>query len=105
MPNWITWETVQGLIRHVLTFGGGFLVTWGYITPGELPEFVGAAITILGVIFSAISANRKVEAKKVEAAVVASPLVEAIKNDATGNVRIAKAGAEPLSNESIVKAA
>jgi hypothetical protein len=48
----MTWDVIGGLIRHLLTFGGGFLVTNGTIAEAELQTLVGAAVAIGGVLWS-----------------------------------------------------
>lgn len=57
-----TKDTVlNGILRHVLTAGGGALVTRGVVTSGELEMVVGAIITIAGVIWSAMAKKQKDE--------------------------------------------
>lgn len=48
----MNWEMIGGLIRHLLTFGGGFLVTSGTISDGDLQAVVGGVIAIGGVLWS-----------------------------------------------------
>lgn len=50
-----TWEQVAGLVRHVLTFGGGYLVAQGWVDEATMMEVVGAAVTILGVVWSFVA--------------------------------------------------
>lgn len=45
-------DKVSGLLRHVLTFLGGYLVTQGVIDEAILSEVVGAIITIVGFVWS-----------------------------------------------------
>lgn len=52
-------ETVLGLIRHVLTFGGGFLVTNGHLSQESLETGVGAALTLIGLVWSAAAKSDK----------------------------------------------
>ena len=57
-----TKDTVlNGILRHVLTAGGGALVTRGVVTSGELEMVVGAIITIAGVIWAAMAKKQKDE--------------------------------------------
>ena len=49
---------MNGIIRHVLTAAGGALTTKGYVDAGELELLVGAAITIIGVVWSAVSKRK-----------------------------------------------
>ena len=51
-------SVLNGIIRHVLTAAGGALTTKGYVDAGELELLVGAAITIIGVVWSAIAKRR-----------------------------------------------
>jgi hypothetical protein len=51
----MNWDVIGGLVRHLLTFGGGFLVTNGTITDGDLQAVVGGVIAIGGVIWSAFA--------------------------------------------------
>lgn len=46
-------ETILGFIRHMLTFGGGFLASAGYIAEAQIEVAVGAVITLAGIIWSA----------------------------------------------------
>lgn len=45
-------ETILGVIRHILTFGGGFLVTKGLADAGMVESIVGALTTLVGVVWS-----------------------------------------------------
>lgn len=45
-------EEMQGLIRHMLTFGGGILVSMGYMDNGTAVQLVGAVSTIIGIVWS-----------------------------------------------------
>lgn len=51
-------DTVLALIRHVLTFGGGFAVAQGWLGAAELEIAVGAVITLAGVVWSVRNARR-----------------------------------------------
>ena len=48
----MNWDIIGGLVRHLLTFGGGFLVTNGTMTDGDLQAVVGGVIAIGGVLWS-----------------------------------------------------
>lgn len=48
-------STILGLVRHLLTFGGGFLVAKGYVDETTLSEIIGAVITIVGGVWSALA--------------------------------------------------
>ena len=45
-------EKLLGLFRHLLTFGGGFLVAKGWMDTETLASLVGAIITIVGNLMS-----------------------------------------------------
>jgi len=45
-------DKIKGLLRHVLTFAGGYLVTQGIIDEQTLTEVVGAVITLAGFAWS-----------------------------------------------------
>ena len=48
-----------GVVRHLLTGGGGALVTKGVVSDGQLELAIGAIITIAGVIWSALAKKKK----------------------------------------------
>lgn len=48
-------EAILGVLRHVLTAAGGALAGHGVIAADEVSGFVGAAMTIVGIIFSVIA--------------------------------------------------
>ena len=52
-------DKTLGIIRHALTFGGGFLVTSGYLTESTLNTGIGAIVTLIGVIWSVVDKNKK----------------------------------------------
>ena len=55
-----TQDTVlNGIVRHILTAGGGVLVSKGVMTDGMLETSIGAVITIAGVIWSALAKKKK----------------------------------------------
>lgn len=56
--------TLNGLIRHLLTFGGGFLVAKGYFDEATLNELVGALTTVIGIAWSAVAKSDKFPAIK-----------------------------------------
>ena len=45
-------EQVGGLVRHLLTFAGGWLVTKGYVDEATMQTVVGAAVTLIGAAWS-----------------------------------------------------
>ena len=48
-------EQILGLVRHVLTFVGGFLITKGVIDETISTEAIGAIITLIGSVWSVAS--------------------------------------------------
>lgn len=67
----MNWEQIAGILRHILTFGGGFLVARGIIDASVLPELIAAVITISGLIWSFI---RKTPASVVSQAAAMVPV-------------------------------
>lgn len=52
-------DKIKGLLRHVLTFLGGYLVTKGIIDEATLSEVVGSIITISGFVWSWLDKSDK----------------------------------------------
>lgn|GEM_PF-1164345 len=50
---------IIGLARHLLTFGGGYLVSKGIIDEGSIQEVVGSIITVGGLILSIFAPEKK----------------------------------------------
>jgi len=46
------------VIRHVLTFVGGALVTYGFIDSTIATEITGASLTLVGAIWSIVTKNK-----------------------------------------------
>lgn len=46
-------DMILGLVRHILTFGGGLLAGNGVIGESEVEIAVGALVTLIGVVWSA----------------------------------------------------
>lgn len=57
-------EKILGIIRHLLTFGGGFLVAKGYIDEASVGELVGAIVTVIGTVWSIVAKSDKFPAIK-----------------------------------------
>jgi hypothetical protein len=51
-------EAWLGLVRHLLTFGGGFLVSAGYASGDEVTAGVSALAALVGVVWSVIQKVR-----------------------------------------------
>ena len=54
-------DKILGIIRHGLTFLGGVLVTQGVIDDALFAELFGAAMTLIGGIWSVIDKNKTEE--------------------------------------------
>ena len=51
-------ESILGIVRHFLTFGGGFMTQNGMASNDEVTTGVSAAVTLLGVIWSILSKKK-----------------------------------------------
>ena len=71
----MNWEQISSILRHVLTFGGGFIVAKGWVSAETMTAIIGAIITIGGAIWAVFN--------KTPASIVASaaalPEVQSIK--------------------------
>lgn len=47
-------EEILGLIRHVLTFGGGYAVSGNLLDLTNLETLVGALVTVIGIGWSVV---------------------------------------------------
>jgi hypothetical protein len=54
----LTKEQILGILRHVLTFGGGILVTKGILDEAAWEVISGSSITLVGSIWSVIEKNK-----------------------------------------------
>lgn len=54
----MTLEKTLGIVRHALTFAGGFFVTSGYITESMLTTGIGAIATLIGLVWSVVDKNK-----------------------------------------------
>lgn len=48
-----------GLVRHILTFGGGILVGKGHLDEATMTELVGGLMTVIGTIWSITSPEKQ----------------------------------------------
>jgi hypothetical protein len=48
----LTQEQALGILRHILTFGGGILVTKGLVDESLWAELAGATLALVGGIWS-----------------------------------------------------
>lgn len=73
----MNWEQISSILRHILTFGGGFVVARGWISETLMLELVGVVLTVGGGIWAMFN--------KTSGAIVASaaalPEVQSIKLD------------------------
>ena len=44
-------DGILSFVRHILTFGGGFLVTNGTLSASDMETAVGAIITLGGIVW------------------------------------------------------
>ena len=54
----MTKEQLLGIIRHAITFAGGVLITKGVIDEATFAELSGAALTLIGGIWSGVAKNK-----------------------------------------------
>lgn len=47
-------ELVFGIIRHILTFLGGFLILKGYVEESFVEEAIGSVTTLVGLVWSLV---------------------------------------------------
>lgn len=47
-------DSILGFIRHLLTFGGGFLTAEGLASADELTAAISATVTLIGFVWSII---------------------------------------------------
>jgi hypothetical protein len=48
-------EQVMGVVRHALTFLGGIAVAKGYASDATVTEIIGAAVTLVGAVWSVLT--------------------------------------------------
>jgi hypothetical protein len=51
-------EQVLGVVRHILTFGGGIVVSRGLLDEATMTAVVGAVITIGGALWSILAPEK-----------------------------------------------
>lgn len=71
----MNWEQISSILRHVLTFGGGFVVAKGWVSAEAMTGIVGAIITIGGVIWGLFNKTPS----SIVASAAALPEVQSIK--------------------------
>lgn len=48
----MTKDAVLGIVRHVLTFAGGYVAAKGIVDQALVNEAIGASMTIIGIVWS-----------------------------------------------------
>lgn len=71
--NTLLWNIGSGILRHLLTYGSGALVTGGYISDNEGAQAVGAVMALAAIAWSAINKSR---AETRVLAALATPVLE-----------------------------
>jgi hypothetical protein len=51
-------DSVKSLVRHILSAAGGFLVAKGLVSADQLPEVVGAVITLVAAAWGIMSKKK-----------------------------------------------
>lgn len=51
-------DKILGIVRHALTFAGGYIVAKGLVDQAQFAEIVGALITLAGSVWSIVSKNK-----------------------------------------------
>lgn len=54
----LTKDQIFGIIRHTLTFVGGFLVMKGLVDEAAVSEIVGGVMTLAGTIWSVVNKKK-----------------------------------------------
>lgn len=55
----LSWTKIAGLFRHLLTFGGGFLVASGTFDQATLDTAIPAIMTLIGIVWSMFAPEKK----------------------------------------------
>lgn len=58
----MTKDVILGFIRHILTFGGGYLASSGFLASSDVDLAVGAIVTLIGVGWSALHKKQVADA-------------------------------------------
>ncbi|MBI4024834.1 MAG: hypothetical protein HY360_07610 [Verrucomicrobia bacterium] len=54
-------DTILGIVRHILTFGGGFAMERGLMSADDVTATVAAVITLAGVAWSVVEKSRRMK--------------------------------------------
>lgn len=71
----MSWEQISSILRHILTFGGGFIVAKGWVDAEAMAGVVGAIITIGGAVWAYLNKT----SSSLVAQAAALPEVQSIK--------------------------
>lgn len=71
----MNWEQISSILRHILTFGGGFIVAKGWVSAETMTGLVGAVITIGGAVWALVNKTPN----NIVASAAALPEVQSIK--------------------------
>ena len=52
-------EAILGIVRHILTFGGGFVAERGLASGEEVTTAVAALVTLVGLVWSVLNKRNK----------------------------------------------
>ena len=52
-------DGILSFVRHILTFGGGFLVTNGTLSASDMETAVGAVITLAGLAWGILDKRQR----------------------------------------------
>lgn len=75
----MNWEQISSILRHILTFGGGFVVAKGWVDAETMTGIVGAIITIGGAVWGFLNKT----SSSLVAQAAALPEVQSIKLEPT----------------------
>lgn len=56
-------ESIKSLIRHILSAAGGYLVAKGLVSADQMPEVVGAIITLAAAAWGIYSKQKPADPK------------------------------------------
>ena len=83
LGNIFTWNLVQGYIRDGLKLAAGAIGLDGLVGADGSKVILASVLAVIGVVWSALSNNRKTQALDVVRAIDASPSVTLIKAEDT----------------------
>lgn len=52
-------ESILGIVRHILTFGGGFMTQNGLASQDDVTTGISAVVTLIGVVWSILNKKQK----------------------------------------------